>query len=259
MATLTDRIADDLRDRIARSDLPPGSFLPSSPQLQDDYKASRDTVRNATTRLINEGLIEHVPGRLGGMRVRQRVQLTYLASKVQARDGGFSGADAFFGSTRAQGYEPSQHFSVFLAALPDEYAALLQVEPGSTATVRRCLRRVNDEPIALQDSYYPKWLTTLVDELQSPTDIPVGTTQLLAERGFEQVAYDDLITGRMPTPDEADLLQLKPGTTVLDILRITYGPDGRPVRLGHEVCDGQRYRRRYQLGDVDAIGKEQQP
>lgn len=63
----------------------------------------------------------------------------------------------------------------------------------------------------------------------------------------------------MPTPEEADLLQLKPGTTVMDIVRVTYGPDGRPIRLGHEVCDGTRYRHRYHLGDADAILKEWQP
>lgn len=252
-STLTDRIADDLRDQIASGSLSPGAFLPSNPQLQDDYSASRDTVRNATNRLVNEGLVEHVPGRTGGIRVRQRVLLTYLASKVQHKDGGFSGADAFFGSTRQQGYQPSQDFSVFLASLNAEFAELLHVEAGTSAVVRRCLRKVNDEPIGIQDSYYPRWLTDEVPELFSPRDIPVGTTQFLAERGYDQTAYDDLIVARMPTPEESNLLELKPGTTILDVKRVTYMPDGRPARLGHEVCDGTRYRRRYQLGDLNVI------
>lgn len=259
MPTLTDQIADELRDLIMSGQLAPGDFLPSSPKLQEDYNASRDTVRNATTRLINEGLVEHVPGRLGGMRVRQRVLLTYLASRVQHKDGGFSGFDAFFGSTREQGYDPSQDFRVFLAALSAEFAILLQVDPGSSAVVRECLRKVNGDPIGIQRSYYPRWLTDLVPDLLSPTDIPVGTTQLLAELGYDQTAYNDLIASRMPTPEEAELLRLKPGTTVMEIHRVTYLPSGRPVRLGHEICDGTRYRRQYQLGDVDAIQREWQP
>jgi GntR family transcriptional regulator len=247
--TKSERIYIELRNRITSGSLRPGDFLPTEADIVEAYQGiSRGTVSKATQRLVNDGLVERILGRNGGMRVRERVQLTYLASRLQHRDGFFSGADAFFGSTREQGFEPSQEFSCFLVALPDAFADLLDVECGSPATVRRCLRKVNGDPISIQDSYYPQWLTAEVPELLSPTNIPVGTTRLLAERGYEQTEYDDRIVSRMPRPDEADLLQLGPGTPVMEVFRLVSLPDGRPARLGHEVCDGDRYVRRYQLG-----------
>lgn len=251
MATLTlsERIYLDLRDRITSGTLGPGDFLPTEAALADEYRGvSRGTVSKATQKLVSDGLVERVRGRNGGMRVRERVQLTYLASRLQHVDGYFSGADAFFGSTREQGFEPSQDFRCFRVALIPEFAGLLDVEPGSSATVRRCIRKVNGEPISIQDSYYPEWLTDEVPELLSPNDIPIGTTRLLADRGYHQTEYDDRIVSRMPRPEEASLLRLGPGTPVMEIFRLVGLPDGRPTRLGHEVCDGDRYVRRYQLG-----------
>jgi GntR family transcriptional regulator len=252
--TLSERIYTDLRDRINRGNLRPGDFLPTEAEIIEAYSGiSRGTVSKATQRLVNDGLVERIRGRNGGMRVRERVQLTYLASRLQHHAGYFSGADAFFGSTREQGFEPSQEFSCFIVALPAEFADLLDVDPGSPAAVRRCLRKVNGEPISIQDSYYPQWLTAEIPELLSPTDIPIGTTRFLADRGYHQTEYDDRIMCRMPRPEEADLLHLGPGTPVMEVLRLVGLPDGRPTRLGHEVCDGDRYVRRYQLGSREVL------
>lgn len=56
------RIAEELRDRIRDGRLRPGSRLPSESQLADQYEVARGTVRTALSLLVDDGLVEIVPG-----------------------------------------------------------------------------------------------------------------------------------------------------------------------------------------------------
>ena len=55
-------IAEDLRGKIESGDLPPGEQLPTEFELQEEYAASRNTVRDAVKSLITRGLVETRPG-----------------------------------------------------------------------------------------------------------------------------------------------------------------------------------------------------
>ena len=61
------QIADDLRARIHRGDLTTGAMVPSEMALAEERSVSRGTVRSALALLVDEGLIEVVPGQ--GRRV----------------------------------------------------------------------------------------------------------------------------------------------------------------------------------------------
>lgn len=223
----------------------------------EQYGVSRNTARLAVAQLVNEGLVVHVPGRAGGMVVRERVTWTYHASHAEQLHGIRSETDAYVTEVRAQGLEPSQDFSSQLVALPAEIAERLEVEEQSTAVRRRCVRKINGQPNSLQDSYYPMDLAGEVRELLSPTDIPQGTTLLLAERGHRQVAFREEITARMPAPDEATLLELGAGTPVLVYVRTAYTRH-RPVRVTITTFAGDRNRIVYTLGDVDVMDRGDQ-
>lgn len=251
MAVLYRHIATQLREQIVNGELAPGQRLPTEPQLMSGFGVSRNTARLAVKQLIDEGLVRRVPGRDGGMVVRGReaVILTYHASRAEQPDGLRSESDAYFTETRAQGHTPSQTFESRLVALPAELADRLQVSPGATAVLRRCVRSVNDQPSSIQDTYYPMDLVEQVRELMSPTDIPQGTTRLLAERGHLQVAFRDEIEARMPTPTDADLLDLLGGTPVIYYLRTGYTRE-RAVRVTVTTFGGYRNRLVYTLGDT---------
>ena len=66
------QIASELRDQIASGTLREGDRLPTEPQLQEQYRASRNTVRDATALLVNEGLVRRGPGRGGGILVAEK-------------------------------------------------------------------------------------------------------------------------------------------------------------------------------------------
>ena len=56
-------------------------------ELEDRYKVSRNTIRLALGMLANEGMITSTPGR--GTFVRERVMLTYHATRAEAADRAF--------------------------------------------------------------------------------------------------------------------------------------------------------------------------
>ena len=235
------QIADDLRQQIKSGALRVGDRLPTEPQLQEHYGASRNTARDATALLVNEGLIERVPGRSGGMVVREKVTLTFHAHRAEMPAGPYAETDAWRSEVEQQGYEASQEFQLTIEELSPELAERLHVEPESAAVLRRCVRYINGQPSSMQDTYYPMDLANEVRELLSPRDIPQGTTRLLAERGFAQTGYYDEYVARMPTPEEADLLGLQRGTPVLLHIRTGY-TEARPVRVSATAFAGDRNR-----------------
>jgi len=61
------QIAAELRRRIGSRELLPGDLVPSEMTLVEEYGVSRGTVRSALALLVDEGLVEVVPGQ--GRRV----------------------------------------------------------------------------------------------------------------------------------------------------------------------------------------------
>ena len=148
------RIAAELRDAIAHGELAPGSQLPTEQELGERYQVSRNTVRLALGLLANEGIISTTPGR--GTFVRERVALTYYASRAEAADRPDDWhTDAYFTEVRQQGRQPSQTFEMRIVPASLAVAERLRVEEGQAVVVRRMIRYVDGEPWSIQDSSYP--------------------------------------------------------------------------------------------------------
>lgn len=245
------QIAAQLRAQIESGEIGPGERLPPETKLMAQYTAGRNTVRLATALLRNEGLVKAVPGRSGGIFVRDRRVLTFHAVKAEDPGAPYAETDAWHADVQAQGLVPEQRFECRMVRLPADIAARLGEEPSASAVLRRCVRLVDGHPSSVQDSYYPRWLSNEVPELLSPENIPIGTTRLLADRGHVQVGYLDHVSARMPTPDEVKLLDLIDGTPVLIKIRTACTRD-RAVRVTTEVMAAHSNQIEYEIGDVSA-------
>jgi GntR family transcriptional regulator len=244
------RIAAELRDAITRGQLQPGSQLPTEQELGDRYRVSRNTVRLALGLLANEGIITSTPGR--GTFVRDRVTLTYHASRAEAADRPDDWhTDAYFTEVRQQGRQPSQTFDIRIDPASLEVAQRLRVEEGQGVVVRRMIRYVDGEPWSIQDSSYPMDIAQQCGLLVA-RDLPHGTVRAMADHGHVEVGYRDEITTRMPTPEEAGTLDLGTGVPVLSYVRTAYSKE-RPVRLTETIFAGDRNRLVYELGQLDAL------
>src|SRR3954447_1105385 len=56
-------IADDLRKKIESGEIARGAQLPTEQELQEEYDASRNTIRDSIRWLIQRRLVETYPGR----------------------------------------------------------------------------------------------------------------------------------------------------------------------------------------------------
>ena len=66
----------------------------------------------------------------------------------------------------------------------------------------------------ISTSYFPLWVASGT-RLESTEPLPEGPANLIEQLGHEFASGVELIRARMPTPDEARLLELSPGIPVV--------------------------------------------
>lgn len=246
--TLTDQIADELRKRIASGELPPGEKLPSEAQIGEEFGVSRITVRRALDLLQKEGLILARTGI--GRIVRKHLVLDTHPMTYERLDRP-KDQDSYIAAARAQGREPSTQFEMRVELPPADVAQRLKVGDDELVCVRQVTRYVNGDVWALQLSYYPMDVANKAG-LVTPHDVAKGTVRAMSEAGFHEVGYVDVITARVPTPQEARDLEMEAGTALIVHTRTT-GAAKRPVRCTVTRFPADRNRLIYQIDDVSGI------
>lgn len=248
------QVADAIRREIDSGELPPGGQLPSESALMTRFDASRNTVRAGLNVLVSQGLVSSSQGMRYEVRSHEVFELN--ASRFENLNFPQNG-DAYSTDVAAAGRRPHQTFRVEMQPLPGGAATRLRVAEGSTAVLRFCHRYVDDVPWSTQATYYPGWLVEQAPRLAEPGDIEEGTTRYLTERRIEQVGYFDEVSARMPTPEEARLLDVGPGVPVLLWVRTGYTSD-RPIRCTTTTFRGDLNRMNYEIGDQSARESEPQ-
>lgn len=133
------RIAAEIRARIQSGEFVVGDSLPPERELCVEFGVSRMTVRRALGVLEREGRV-HRDATRGTFVSEPRVQLRLGSfSQEVARAGRQPGAELFWAEERRA---------------DDEIADGLAVKPGHAVYALQRLRRSNDEPLALETTYY---------------------------------------------------------------------------------------------------------
>jgi len=241
------QLADVLRREIEEGayDQPNKRRLPSESELATRFDASRNTVRSGLALLVSEGLITSSQGL--GYEVTKHEPFELNASRFENLNFPQHG-DSYNTDVTNAGRKPHQTFRVEILPAPKDIAQRLRIEPDSRAVLRFCHRYVDNVPWSTQATYYPAWLADEAPRLAEPGDIEEGTTRYLADRGIEQVGYFDEISTRMPTPDEARLLEIGAGVPVLLWMRTGYSSE-RPIRCTITTFRGDLNRMNYEIGD----------
>ncbi|MEU7020938.1 GntR family transcriptional regulator [Streptomyces sp. NPDC046203] len=242
------QLADALRRDIDNAAYKPGSRLPSESELSERFGASRNTVRSGLALLVSEGLISSSQGL--GYEVRKHEPFELNASRFENLTFPQNG-DAYNTDVTAAGRRPTQTFRVEVAPATEYVAKRLKVGRESTTVLRFCHRFVDDVPWSTQATYYPDWLVKEAPRLAEPGDIEEGTTRYLAGVGVEQVGYFDEIAARMPTPEEARLLDVSAGVPVMLWTRTGYS-DTKSIRCTITTFRGDLNRMNYEIGSLSA-------
>jgi DNA-binding GntR family transcriptional regulator len=237
---LQEQVADQIRHLIDEGKLQPGARLDREDVLAERYGVSRHTIRQALQVLTAEGLLASNRGQ--GRVVRSYKPLTWHLSTYESRrhheEASQPEADQWDIEVREQGREPRQDVEVAIVQPTPRVAERLQVTDGDLVVMRRRIRRADEVPVQLADSFFRESLVrgTLLMKPQN-VSAPGG---VLASIGYPQARYRDEIAIRMPTKAEASILELPPGTPVAEVTRTGYSEDGTPLRVMLTVAPGDR-------------------
>lgn len=177
-----------------------GSAAPSERELVAQFGVARMTVRQALDALVVEGLLERIPGR-GTFVARGSTQVTLTSFTEEMQRRGLKPEARTLLARREQ-------------AGPG-VARALEIEPGEPVIHWQRLRYADGQPMCVEDAYLAD--RQLPGFLDNP--LPVSLYAELNRRGRLPTWGEDSVDADRAKPEEAELLGIRPGDSVLRIAR----------------------------------------
>ena len=208
--------------------LRPGSQLPRERRLAEALGVSLAPVRQAMVDLTKEGYVDRTRGK--GTFVRERK----LVEKIQI-------LGSFHDSLRDQGLTPEVRvLSSRLEDAQDHVADALVLRGRRRAWCLRRLAILDSVPVALLCA----WLPAAYHKGMSGHDLGEGSLyDALAEvHGVEMTSADNLVEVGRAGLDDADLLQLTPGSPLLEVVGVTRDQRDRPVEYSRVLYRPEHFR-----------------
>jgi GntR family transcriptional regulator len=250
-------IAEALRHKIESGELPkePKGPLPTENELQTEFGASRNTIREAIKFLISLGLVETRPGQGTFVVEKPDPFVTTLTGDPELGDAQIYTAKKYANEKSASGRVPTDSEPrVEIQHATRAVARALRLAKGAQVVSRHQQRFIDDTPWSLQTTFYPMSLVEQgATRLILPADIEEGAVAYIArECDLKQVGYRDTISVRPPDQDEAWFFKLPADgrVSVFEIHRIGFDNDGNRLRLTVTVYPADRNRFRINVGMV---------
>jgi GntR family transcriptional regulator len=120
----------------------------------------------------------------------------------------------------------------------------LDIAPGTPLFEMRRLRRLDDVPVALDHVRLP---LDICRELLEVDFASASLYQTLEHHGVRLIHCDFAVQAIAAEPDDAEELEVAPGTPLLLAVGTTYGASDRPIELSRVLFIGARYRFRATL------------
>lgn len=233
-------IAAKIRARIEGSEWQPGTRLPRLDDFAAEYGANRDTIGRAIAALESEGYVWAVQGRGIIVRhgtIRPRRPRGNLVKRNAAAPG--------YSFPSASSQEVWKHHvtpTARIEPLTDErIAKLLGVAVGSRVLRRfRVTGPESEPPFQINVSWvHPRVADIPGVAAQAPG--PGDWLHRIERAGHWPITWMEIHRARMPSKDEAALLEIPTSLPVLEIVRVgTSGQDGKPVEVTEYVVASDR-------------------
>ncbi len=231
------QLKDALLREIREGGLQAGDRFPSEAAIQDRYRVSRATVRQALAELEAGGVIRKVQG-LGSFVAVPKIRHVPLLT-------------SFTELATSQGFIPSHRV---LASSVEEVPASAATELGLPEGTRcRFLRRLflaDGSAVGFAETWLPVDLLGGHDDLLELGRLDEGSMYEVLRSEPIGLALDhavETISPGVADAESAELLGCEAGTPVLLIRRLTYTPEEQAVESTRLVFVGDRYEYRVEL------------
>ncbi|WP_282607946.1 GntR family transcriptional regulator [Pelagibius sp. Alg239-R121] len=210
------QVADTIRQAVSRREWKPGQQLPSEVELAERFGVAPGTVRQAITRLVDEGMLERQQGRGTFVRRPDFSSSFFRFFRFQGQDG--------------EQLTPESKILKRSIETPEQSVrdALDLVEDEAVVAIQR-LRLVEDQPVLYEEICLPHlrfaaFLTLRLSEI-GPLLYPIyeefcGQIVARAQEQLTACSADALV---------AKNLGIEKGAPVVAIKRIAMGYDGRAL------------------------------
>lgn len=241
--TKIDEIVEELQKRILQGFYAAGQRLPSEREIADELNVSRVTVRTALLRLQAENMIDIVPR--GGAFVRSVRTKATIASGPELKQSG-----SFIRAMERQGRQTLVRFLEPSSIIPigDAIGAKMELDSSTKVLRRYRVHLVDRVPYRILDSYY---LASLLGDLLGKDEGYIPLFKWLREHtGLRAARALERLNCRMPSAEEATLLNISRGQPVIDMDRWVWADDNTLFEYTHIVANGALHEFSYSY-DVD--------
>lgn len=212
------QIAQALSDEIGPGRLGPGARLPTEAQLAERFSVNRHTVRRAIETLVRDGLVRVEQGR--GSFVADDVIPYPVGTRTRLHEW-----------IRRQNREPAGRVvAVRELACSDDVAIGLGIERGAPVVLLERVGLANNVPVSLGAHFFSgERLPGIYEALRRE---PTVTAALASVGVADYFRTSTSVSSRMPTAQEARLLEIARSRPVLVCENINADTDGRVVEFG---------------------------
>ncbi|MEU9470455.1 GntR family transcriptional regulator [Streptomyces avermitilis] len=241
---LAERIAAEIRKAIMSGEWEPGRRVPTNEELRTQYETSNVTIQRALQILKDESFLEGQTG-VGVFVRNDRAQTITPAHYIAPSEPG-QPYRWLTEATKRQQHGKYRMLEVGEVVPPVEVARALRLEEGGTAMLRSRIGFLDDQPAELVHSYYPIELAR-GNRLADRRLIPGGSPALLLELGYPTRSQDDAVAARPATTDEYEALEIPRDVPVLEVFRIVYSDDEKPIEVTVLTKPAHRFKMGYHI------------
>ena len=217
---LMQRLSED----IERGIYPVGSRIPPEHQLEESYKVSRVTVRRALAELTAEGLLE-----------RKQGKGTFVSTPKISQD--LKSIHSFHDACKQNGLQCG---TVVIsvretnADAADMEELNLRDKDKVVETVR--VRTADGTPVVLEKNHFSMAYAYLENE-----NLSGSLYNILRDYGVEPKQASHDISLAYATEAQAKLLDVEPGTPLMQLHEVVYDQKGRPLHNSLQLIRGDRF------------------
>jgi len=214
--SLTEQAKAAIKQRILANEFA-GDRIPSETDLANELGVSRTTVRDALSRLENEGVVYRKQGagtfvNRPGLRIRSRLEEIWSYESV----------------LRDHGYRPStQILSLSTQKAEPEIAADLKLATGEEILIVEKLFMENEQPVILARNHIP---VRLIQQPYQKADLMMPVFDFLATFAEQHLSYYlSEIVPHMATGELAERLHLPSPTALISFEEVGYNEENEPI------------------------------
>ncbi|GGD61606.1 GntR family transcriptional regulator [Paenibacillus nasutitermitis] len=213
--------------KIENGDWNQGQLIPTENELISYYEVSRTTVREAVNALVIEGKLEKKQGK-GTLVCKPKME------EILGRLTGFAEEMAI------KGLVPSAKVIEVMEVVPTALVRekLLNGQKNGKVLYIKRLRLANDEPIAIERSYWPADIGRLFGNLDLST---IAFYAVLEQNGVRLRYADENISARSADKGDAAILEVDEKSALMRMERVTYSIQGLPLEYTMTDYRSDRY------------------